>query len=62
MTRPKTSTDRRLTIRLAPELHAKLTLFARGRSNGAPPQLSAIVREAIEVYLEPSQRQTKRLT
>lgn len=57
MEKPRAS-DKRISIRLTPEMHAKLRLFARGRSNGATPQLSTVIREAIEQYLEPPQRQT----
>lgn len=55
----KALSDIRLTIRLTPELYTKLTIFARGRSNGASPELSPIVREALEQYLEPQSRQTE---
>ena len=50
--------DVRLTIRLPSDLHARLRLFALGRSNGHTPELSQIVREAIEHYLTPPACQT----
>ena len=49
----------RLTIRLDDELMTRLALFAQGRSNGHPVQVSAIVREALEHYLKPRMRQTR---
>jgi hypothetical protein len=52
----------RLTIRLDEGLLQRLTLFAQGRSNGHPPELSQVVREALETYLRPRARQTRRQT
>jgi predicted transcriptional regulator len=58
MTAPVHLSDVRLTIRLSSDLHARLRLFAMGRSNGSKTDLSAIVREALEHYLTPRTRQT----
>jgi predicted transcriptional regulator len=44
----------RLTIRVDDELYTRLQLFAEGRRrSGRPPNLAAIVREAIEQYIVP---------
>jgi hypothetical protein len=43
----------RLTIRLDEDLLSRLELFAQGRSNGHGPEVSSIVREALECYLKP---------
>ena len=48
----------RITIRLDDALHEQLLLFARGRSNGQTPDVSAIVREALAQYLRPKPCQT----
>jgi predicted transcriptional regulator len=47
----------RLSVRLTPELYARLQAFAMGRSHGHDTELSAIVREALEQFITP-QRQT----
>jgi hypothetical protein len=49
----------RITVRLPPDLHSQPLLFARGR-NREQPEVSAIVREALEAYL--GQRPTPRRT
>jgi hypothetical protein len=49
----------RLTIRLDEDLLSRLTLFAHGRSNGHGPELSSIVREALETYLCARSRPTR---
>jgi len=48
----------RLTVRLPSDLYDRLTIFAKGRNHGATPELSAIVREALEQYIAPVKRQT----
>ena len=48
----------RITFRLDEDLHTRLLLFAKGRSNGQVPEVSAIVREALEQYLTPQVRQS----
>lgn len=49
----------RITVRLDDALYARLRLFAQGRSQGQAPDVSAIVREALEHYLMPRARQTR---
>lgn len=48
----------RITIRLDDALYDRLLLFAQGRSQGQVPEVSTIVREALELYLRPRSRQT----
>jgi predicted transcriptional regulator len=44
----------RITIRLTDDLYDRLALFAQGRrSNGQTPELSSIIREALDLYLTP---------
>jgi predicted transcriptional regulator len=52
----------RITLRLDDDLYNRLRLFAQGRSRGRSPELSPIVREALEQYLVPRRRQTGRQT
>lgn len=48
----------RITLRLSEDLYARLLLFARGR-NGVAPEVSQIMREALEQYLSGAKRQTR---
>ena len=50
--------SQRITVRLTDALYERLLLFAEGRSQGHTPDVSAIVREALEQYLVPRGRQT----
>jgi predicted transcriptional regulator len=44
----------RITVRLPDDLYDRLTHVAKGRrSNGQTPELSPIIREALELYLLP---------
>jgi predicted transcriptional regulator len=52
----------RITLRLDDDLYNRLRLFALGRSRGRSPELSPIVREALEQYLIPRRRLTGRQT
>jgi predicted DNA-binding protein len=47
------ATSVRLTVRLPSDLYERLQLVALGRSPGKTPEISTIVREALEQYLSP---------